>query len=303
MHCPHCCHRRHCQHSLSQAPPRPTLSLNRPLHSPLPPTHQPPATSPPSSRRLQPRTRQHPTGRAHTGLPGEPVEPHLVHTRIQNSPSRAVRPRPAPARLVAIHHPLATCPRILYSICVSLATGFPMLVACSAPVRSPAPAATHREPVKPPLFTPASRARRPSESVATSSNHAPIRQVEHFKPSYPRALNQPPKIRQSSRPGSPSPHWGLGLPGREYPHEPAALRPDKPPPQPLHHSPVRREPALGLSKEPALSLPKGNPLLAPRPQTPPKCTPPRLKSFLEKTLIAREALLQRPTPAGSDSLT
>ena len=31
-----------------------------------------------------------------------------------------------------------------------------------------------------------------------------------------------PKIRQSSRPGSPTPRWGFGLPGREYPHKPPA---------------------------------------------------------------------------------
>ena len=49
-----------------------------------------------------------------------------------------------------------------------------------------------------------------------------------------------------------------------------------PPPRPTRHSGVRGEPAL--------SLPKGNPVFAPRPKTPPKCTPRRLKSFLEKTL-------------------
>ena len=32
--------------------------------------------------------------------------------------------------------------------------------------------------------------------------------------------------------------------------------------------------------------------------TPPKCTPPRLKSFLEKTLIAREAPRNAPPPPG-----
>ena len=103
-----------------------------------------------------------------------------------------------------------------------------------------------------------------------------------------------PKIRQSSRPGSPNPQRAQELPGREYPH--------KPPPQPICHSPVHPEPALGLPKEPALSLPKGNPLLAPRPQTPPKCTPPRLKSFLEKTLNAHEAPKippRQPLPSAS----
>ena len=42
--------------------------------------------------------------------------------------------------------------------------------------------------------------------------------------------------------------------------------------------------AESLPKVPALSLPKGNPVVIPRPKTPPKCTPRRLKSFLEKTL-------------------
>ena len=198
----------------------PTFAIPGPA-SPLPSIRQPLATSPASSRRLQP-------GPGSTQQ-AQPTPAFLVnlsnHTRSHPHPELAIPPTSAPAqsrsaRLVAIHHPLATCPRILYSICVSLATGFPMLVACSAPILSPAPAATHGQPVESPPVLQASLARRPSESGATPSNHAPNRQAEHVQPTYPRALDQPPKIRQSSRPGSPSPLWGLGLPGREYPHKP-----------------------------------------------------------------------------------
>ena len=73
-----------------------------------------------------------------------------------------------------------------------------MLPACSAPVLSPTPAATHGEPLNPPLFIPASPAHHPSKSVATPSNHPPIRRLEHFNPTYPRALSQAPKPRQNA---------------------------------------------------------------------------------------------------------
>ena len=68
------------------------------------------------------------------------------------------------------------------------------------------------------------------------------------------------------------------------------------PPRPTRHSGVRGEPALGLPKEPALSLPKGNPVVIPRPKTPPKCTPRRLKSFLEKTLTCAKHTPKSPPP-------
>ncbi len=173
-----------------------------------------------------------------------------------------------------------------------------MLVACSAPILSPAPAATHREPVKPPPVVQASRARRPSESVATPSNHAPIRQVEHFKTSYPRALNQPPKIRQSSRPGSPNPHWGFGLPGREYPH--------KPPPH------ARKTPATTHLPFPRAPRPRPRPAEGACPElaegaSTPRTSPPKPRQnaprrasrvFWKKLLLRARHSCNAPPPPG-----
>ena len=131
----------------------------------------------------------------------------------------------------------------------------------------------------------------------------------------------PKKIRQISRPLARLPLWGSRASGREYPKNPhrnhrrlplpcrsktcpnrhPVLPRPAPPPRPTRHSGVRGEPALGLPKEPALSLPKGNPVVIPRPKTPPKCTPRRLKSFLEKTLTRarppQNPLHAPPTPA------
>ena len=174
-----------------------------------------------------------------------------------------------------------------------------MLLACSAPVLSPAPAATHGEPLNPPLFTPASPARHPSTSVATPSNHPPIHRVAHFNPTYPRALNQPPKIRQSSRPGSPSPLWGLGLPGREYPHKPppfahetpATAHPSFPRPpraRPLPVEGTRPEPVEGACPEPV----EGD--SSPRPQTPPKRTPAAPQEFFGKNSYCARGPLAAP---------
>ena len=73
---------------------------------------------------------------------------------------------------------------------------------------------------------------------------------------------------------------------------PGLHRPAAPP-----RAPRVRSGVLGLPKEPALSLPKGNPVVIPRPKTPPKCTPRRLKSFLEKTLTrARPPQIAPATP-------
>ena len=91
-----------------------------------------------------------------------------------------------------------------------------------------------------------------------------------------------------------------------------ALRPVAFLPTPSNHARLTRRRAPGLSgltciqslcptapQSPPNNIPphptrhsgvfSRNPVLAPRLQTPPKCTPRRLKSFLEKTLIAREA--------------
>ena len=139
----------------------------------------------------------------------------------------------------------------------------------------------------------------------------------------PAALTGPetsptrPKIRQISRPLARLPLWGSRASGREYPKNPhrnhrrlplpcrwkpasslapaCTVPPPKgAPPRPTRHSGVRGEPALSLPKEPALSLPKGNPVVIPRPKTPPKCTPRRLKSFLEKTLTRARPPQNRP---------
>ena len=66
------------------------------------------------------------------------------------------------------------------------------------------------------------------------------------------------------------------------------------PPRPTRHPGVRGEPAPSLPKEPTLSPPKGNPVVIPRPKTSQKCTPRRLKSFLEKTLTRARPPQNRP---------
>ena len=120
----------------------------------------------------------------------------------------------------------------------------------------------------------------------------------------------PQKIRQISRPLA-RPLWGSRASGREYPKNPhrnhrrlplpcrwkpaSSLAPacTVPPPPRVTRRPRRACPEL--AKEPALSLPKGNPVFAPAPcSTPPKCTPRRLKSFLEKTLTRARPPQNRP---------
>ena len=95
-------------------------------------------------------------------------------------------------------------------------------------------------------------------------------------------------------------HRRLPLPCRWKPASSLTPACTVPPPKgaplrPTRQSGVRGEPALSLPKEPALSLPKGNPVVIPRPKTPPKCTPRRLKSFLEKTLTRARPPQNRPS--------
>ena len=270
-------------HALLPLTSSPTLAIPGPA-SPLPSIQQPHATSPTSSRSLQP-------GPGSTQQ-AEPTPAFLVrlsnHTPFtpasQARHPPAVRPRPVPL-CAARRNPPSTChlpPDIVLYLCkprnrIPDARRLLRARTVPRPCRH-SPRTSQATPGRAGIpSSPSFRIRRHPLEPRT---HPPGRTRETQLSTRPESA---PQIRQSSRPGSPTP--------------------TKPPPQPLHHSPVRREPALGLSKEPALSLPKGNPLLAPRPQTPPKCTPPRLKSFFQKTLEAREAPLQRPTPAGSDSLT
>ena len=135
-------------------------------------------------------------------------------------------------------------------------------------------------------------------------------------PRQPAPQKNPPNLAPA---GPAPPLRGSRASGREYPKNPhrnhrrlpLACRwkpasslapactvppPKGAPPRPTRHSGVRGEPALGLPKEPALSLPKGNPVVIPRPKTPPKCTPRRLKSFLEKTLTCANTTPKPPPP-------
>ena len=121
----------------------------------------------------------------------------------------------------------------------------------------------------------------------------------------------PQKIRQISRPLARLPQRGSRASGREYPKNPhrnhrrlplalacrwkpaSSLAPacTVPPPKGAPPRPTRHS---GVRGEPALSLPKGNPVFIPRQKTPPKCTPRRLKSFLEKTLTRARPPQNRP---------
>ncbi len=102
--------------------------------------------------------------------------------------------------------------------------------------------------------------------------HSPL----HTQPDQAAALSplNGPAAAHAQSPCHPSDHLA------NWPHQPSPTPPLRPrsrpksaPPQPIRHSGV-------LSR---------NPVFAPRPQSQPKCTPRRPKSFLEKTLIAREA--------------
>ena len=127
-------------------------------------------------------------------------------------------------------------------------------------------------------------------------HHSPI----HPTPVQAPALSPPTKHPAAASPNiAPPPHLphrpathrttlriGPINPAHPHPSAPRS-RPKSAPPQPIRHSGV-------LSR---------NPVFAPRTPTPPRNTPRRLKSFLEKTLIAREApvFASPPTPTRGPS--
>ena len=136
-------------------------------------------------------------------------------------------------------------------------------VHCLCKPCNPGPNAPHpARPASPPtpVAPPAARAPRPA-----------IRAQSHVAVS----RRPGPGDRANTRPTAPLP--------RPTPPAIRRQRPASPPANPLNASPVSRASA-------------GRPSPAPdRPQTPPKHTPRRLKSFLEKTLTAREAPASRPS--------
>ena len=130
-----------------------------------------------------------------------------------------------------------------------------------------------------PLLPPPSPAPESTAPAGPSSPLVPIRLLVRLVQSlltlnliafWHQAL--PPAPRPSTRPVSPSPST---LSSSTTLTPPPAVRPNAP-------SRARHN-----QKPPNSSRPT-------TPQTPPKCTPPHLKSFLEKTLIARETTHSAP---------
>ena len=164
--------------------------------------------------------------------PGAPCRPG--HPRIPS-------PRSTPPSPTTSHQPLATCPQIVYTIRISLATHVPMLFAWLALLLSPFLPLIHLVPPAARRFTHPSTRREPAKPHSPFQAPVPNRPTPLHHPAHPSQLrvvtsrdpgSRPPwprirnlanslrQTRQSPRPPARLPQRGSRAGGRVFPQRP-----------------------------------------------------------------------------------
>ena len=268
-------------------------------------TTPPPSPPPSNARASHPR---HPSVPSRNPVaptdPGAPCRPD--HPCIPS-------PRSTPPSPTTSHQPLATCPQIVYTIRVSLATRFPMLFAWLALLLSPLLPLIRLVPPAARRFTRPSTRREPAKPHSPFQAPVPNRQTPLRHPARPAQLrvvtsrgpgSLPPcpwlqnlanslrKTRQSPRPPARLPQRGSRAGGRVFPQ--------KAPYQAAAGSSCRWKPAPGLvssrtTPSPTHRQPRRTPPVIPRPaESLPQPLPPR-SSLPESSL--RRPNRRPPGPA------